>query len=78
MARLDEPSAWEFSTVERLIMALDDATQRAFAEGIRTDMDGEPLRNVLARHILELAKQGQAQEYLVEGALRRLMTVKAP
>ncbi len=73
MARPNESGAGEFSNTERLIMALDDATERAFAEGIRTDTDGEPIRNVLARHVLELAKQSQAHEYLVQGALRRLM-----
>ncbi len=73
MARPNESGAWEFSNTEHLIMALDDATQRAFAEGIRTGKHGEPVRDALAKHILELARHGQGHEYLVEGALRRLL-----
>ncbi len=73
MARPNELGMWEFSNTERLIMALDDAAQRAFAEGIRTGKHGEPIRNALAQHILELARHGLDHEYLVEGALRRLL-----
>jgi hypothetical protein len=73
MARFKESGASEFSKTERLILALDDATRRAFAEGLRADRHGEPVRNALAKHILELAKRGQDHEYLVEGALRRLL-----
>jgi hypothetical protein len=46
-------------TTKVLKRALDEAARRALADGISTDKYGVPIRDVLARKIVFMAKQGE-------------------
>lgn len=52
----DPNDAWDSETTKVLKRALDEAARRALADGISTDKYGVPIRDVLARKIVFMAK----------------------
>ena len=69
----DPNDAWDSETTNVLKRALDEAARRALADGISADKYGVPIRDVLARKIVFMAKQGERDEQrLVRGALEHL------
>jgi hypothetical protein len=72
---MDHPGAFDPETISILIGALDDAWQMVGADKPAFRMDGHPeaARNALAKHIADMAKQGERdRQRLIEGALARL------
>jgi len=69
------PEAFDPDTIRILVGAMDDAWQTVQASGADFDGDGYPesARAELAKHIVEMAKQGERnQRRLCEGALAYL------
>jgi hypothetical protein len=72
---LKDPAAFDPETISILSGALDDAWQAVEADKTAFRMDGHPeaARNALAKHIVDMAKQGERdRQRLMEGALARL------
>jgi hypothetical protein len=72
---LKDLAAFDPETISILIGALDDAWQAVEANNTAFRMDGHPeaARNALAKHIVDMAKQGERdRQRLIEGALARL------
>jgi hypothetical protein len=60
-------------TLDVMIRALDEAWERAQANGALLDSQAGSARTTLAKHIVEMARQGERDpQYLIEGALVRL------
>jgi hypothetical protein len=69
----DPADAWDSETTNILKRALDEAVRCALADGIKTDKNGEAVRDALAKQIVSMAKRGERDEKrLVEGALEHL------
>jgi hypothetical protein len=71
----DDPAAFDPEAISILSGALDDAWQVVEANKAALRMDGHPeaARNALAKHIVDMAKQGERdRQRLIEGALARL------
>jgi hypothetical protein len=71
----DHPAAFDPETISILIGALDDAWQMVGADKPAFRMDGHPegARNALAKHIVDIAKQGERdRQRLMESALAAL------
>jgi hypothetical protein len=71
----DHPAAFDPETISILSGALDDAWHVVEADKAALRMDGhlEGARDVLAKHILDMAKQGERdRQRLMEGALAAL------
>jgi hypothetical protein len=72
---MDHPGAFDPETISILSGALDDAWQMVGADKAAFRMDGHPegARNALAKHIVDIAKQGERdRQRLIEGALAAL------
>jgi hypothetical protein len=72
---VSHPEAFDPDTISILGAALDGAWERACANQIafRLDGSGEAARDLLAKHIVDMAKQGERDhQRLIEGALDRL------
>ena len=66
------PEAFDPETILVLGSALDDAWQRVQAGGTPFDGQAEAARSALAKHIVDVARQGERnRQRLVEGALAR-------
>jgi hypothetical protein len=64
--------------VRVLVAALDDAWQRLLESGVRfgSDREAQAMRNVLAKYIIEQARQGEReQRRLREGALLHFVQI---
>jgi hypothetical protein len=71
----DHPAhaAFDPDTINILSGALDDAWQRVQVSGARFDGQADVARTILAKHIVEMAIQGERdRQRLIEGALLRL------
>jgi hypothetical protein len=71
----EHPAAFDPETVRILSTALDDAWQAVQANKAAFKVDGHPegARDALAKHIVDMAKQGERDpQRLIEGALTRL------
>ena len=67
------PEAFDPETIDIMIRALDDAWERVQAGGTRLDGQAGAARTVLAKHIVDMVKQGERdRQRLIEGALLRL------
>jgi hypothetical protein len=72
---MDHPGAFDPEAISILSGALDDAWQVVEANKAALRMDGHPeaARNALAKHIVDIAKQGERdRQRLIEGALAAL------
>jgi hypothetical protein len=72
---MDHPGAFDPETISILIGALDDAWQMLGTDKAAFRMDGHPegARNALAKHIVDIAKQGERdRQRLMESALAAL------
>jgi hypothetical protein len=68
----ENPEYFDPETLDVMIRALDEAWERFQGSGGRLGHSGTA-RTVLAKHIVEMARQGERdRERLVEGALLRL------
>ena len=71
--RSENPEYFDPETLDVLIRALDEAWERAQASGARLDGLAGPARDVLAKHIVDMARQGERdRQCLIERALLRL------
>jgi hypothetical protein len=71
----DHPGAFDPETISILSGVLDDAWQVVEANKTAFRMDGHPeaARNALAKHIVDIAKQGERnRQRLIDGTLARL------
>ncbi len=71
----DHPTAFDPETVTILSAALDDAWKAVETNKSAYQIDGhaDGARNELAKHIVDLAKQGEREpQRLIQGALDRL------
>jgi hypothetical protein len=70
----DHPTAFDPETIAILSAALDDAWEVIEANpAFKIDGHAESARNALAKHIVDMAKQGERDRPgLTEGALARL------
>jgi hypothetical protein len=67
-----QPDVFDPDTIRILSGALDDAWRRVLASGAQFDGQDGAARTVLAKHIVDMAKQGERNhESLVENALIR-------
>jgi hypothetical protein len=69
------PEVFDPETVSILSAALDSAWEKARANQIANNSDGnaEAARDLLAKHIVDMAKQGERDhQRLIDGALDRL------
>jgi hypothetical protein len=67
------PEYFDPETVDVMIRALDEAWERVQVSGARFDGQTRAARNVLAKHIVDMARQGERdRQRLIAGALRRL------
>jgi len=72
----DHPAVFDPDTIRLLSGALDDAWQFVEANKATFKVDGhaEEARTALAKHIVEMAKNGERNRLrLIEGALTQLM-----
>jgi hypothetical protein len=72
---MDHPGAFDPETISILIGALDDAWEMVGADKAAFRMDGhlKGARNALAKHIVDIAKQGERdRQRLIKGALAAL------
>jgi hypothetical protein len=72
----DHPAVFDPDTVDLLCGALDDAWQIVEANKATFKLDGqaEGARTALAKHIVEMAKNGERNRLrLIEGALTQLL-----
>ena len=68
----DHPAVFDPDTLDILHEALEDAWEQAQASGARLNGHAEAARMVLAKHIVDMAKQGERdRKRLVAGALAR-------
>lgn len=71
----DNPTAFDPETISILSGALDDAWQviETNKAAFRVDGDPEGARNALAKHLVDVAKQGERdRQRLMEGAFAAL------
>jgi hypothetical protein len=69
------PGVFDPETVSILASALDSAWEKARANQIAFKLDGnaEAVRDLLAKHIVDMAKHGERDhQRLIQGALDRL------
>jgi hypothetical protein len=68
---------FDSAMIHILSSALEDAWQRAEASGVQFDHQGEPARGALAKHIMDMAGQGEVDpKRLVKRALLRLFATR--
>jgi hypothetical protein len=69
----ENPEFFDPETLDVMIRALDEAWERAQGNGALLEGRAGAARDVLAKHIVEMARQGERDvHFLVEGALLRL------
>ena len=69
----ENPEYFDPETLDVMIRALDEAWERAQGSGGRLDGQAGAARDVLAKHIVDMARQGERdRQQLIEGALIRL------
>jgi hypothetical protein len=70
---IEYPEYFDPETIDIMIPALDEALERFQAGGAQFDGQAEAARNALAKHIVDLAREGERdRQFLIEGALLRL------
>ena len=70
-----QPRGFDPDVIQILSSALDDAWEIVLADKIGFKLDGNPeaVRDVLAKHIVDLALRGERdRKRLIDGALTRL------
>jgi hypothetical protein len=69
----ENPEYFEPETLDVMIRALDEAWERFQGTGVRLDGQAGVARTALAKHIADMARQGEHdRQRLIEGALFRL------
>jgi hypothetical protein len=69
----ENPEYFDPETLDVMIRALDEAWERAQANGPLLDGQAGAARTVLAKQIVDMARQGERdRQQLIEGALLRL------
>ncbi len=69
----ENPEYFDPETLDVMIRALDEAWERFQANGRPLDGQTGAAHNVLAKHIVDMARQGERdRQRLIEGALLRL------
>jgi hypothetical protein len=68
----ENPEFFDPQTIEVMSGALDEAWERVRRSGARLDSQDRAARNALAKHIVDLAREGERdRQHLIEGALLR-------